>query len=156
MRWLCCGAMVIILCVAPGLPRASGRTAASGGMDELQTQASIPEIPFDASADFLKLPPDLYLGEVAGVAANSRGRLYVYTRTGNPTVGLGNSRLFSHGGSRLLVFDARGAYVREIGQGAYALLVAHSVRVDAQDNIWIVDEGSSQIVKFSPEGRVLL
>jgi len=156
MRWLCCGAMVIILCVAPGLPRASGRTAASGGMDELQTQASIPEIPFDASADFLKLPPDLYLGEVAGVAANSRGQLFVYTRTGNPTVGLGNSRLFSHGGSRLLQFDRTGAFVRELGQGVYAFQFAHAVRVDADDNIWIVDEGSNQVVKFNSDGRVLM
>ena len=119
-------------------------------------QGAVPAIPFDASPTLLHLPADIHLGEVAGVASDSRGRLYVYTRTGNPTVGLGNSRLFSHGGSRLLVFDARGAYVREIGQGAYALLVAHSVRVDAQDNVWIVDEGSSQVVKFSPEGRVLL
>ena len=35
-------------------------------------------------------------------------------------------------------------------------LVAHSVRVDAQDNIWIVDEGSGQVVKFAPDGRVLM
>src|SRR3982751_5710244 len=100
-------------------------------------QTAVPEIAFDAAPNVLRLPADIHLGEVAGVATDSRGRLYVYTRTGNPTVGLGNSRLFSHGGSRLLVFDARGAYVREIGRGAYALLVAHSVRVDAQDNIWI-------------------
>jgi len=119
-------------------------------------QAAALAIPFDATPSLLHLPGDIHLGEVAGVATDSRGRLYVYTRTGNPTVGLGNSRLFSHGGSRLLVFDARGAYTREIGQGAYALLVAHSVRVDAQDNVWIVDEGSSQVVKFSPEGKVLL
>ena len=119
-------------------------------------QSAIPEIAFDSSPDLLRMPADIHLGEVAGVASDSRGRLYVYTRTGNPTVGLGNSRLFSHGGSRLFVFDPRGAYLREIGQGAYALLVAHSVRVDAEDNVWIVDEGSSQIVKFSPEGRVLL
>jgi DNA-binding beta-propeller fold protein YncE len=122
----------------------------------LQAQGSIPEIAFDASADFLKLPSDLYLGEVAGVAANSRGQLFVYTRTGNPTVGLGNSRLFSHGGSRLLEFDRSGAFVREIGQGLYAFQFAHAVRIDSQDNIWIVDEGSSQVIKFNSDGRVLM
>src|SRR5215212_5295236 len=82
-------------------------------------QAAVPEIAFDAVPNLLRMPPDIHLGEVAGVATDSRGRLYVYTRTGNPTVGLGNSRLFAHGGSRLLVFDARGTYLREIGQGAY-------------------------------------
>src|SRR3954468_16787972 len=156
MRWLCCGAMVVTLCVAPGLPRANGRTAESGGRHALPAQGPVPEIGFDASVDFLKLPPDLYLGEVAGVAANSRGQLFVYTRTGNPTVGLGNSRLFSHGGSRLLQFDRSGAFVREIGQGLYAFQFAHAVRVDADDNIWIVDEGSNQVVKFGSDGRVLM
>ncbi len=121
----------------------------------LNSQA-ITEIPFDASADILKLPADVYLGEVAGVATNSKGQIFVYTRTGNPTVGLGNSRLFTHGGSRLFQFDRNGAFVREIGQGIYGFLVAHAVRVDPQDNIWIVDEGSNQVVKFSPDGRVLM
>ncbi len=122
----------------------------------LESQEAIPEIAFDASADILKLPADVYLGEVAGVATNSKGQIFVYTRTGNPTVGLGNSRLFTHGGSRLFQFDRNGAFVREIGQGLYAFLFAHAVRVDPQDNIWIVDEGSNQVVKFSPDGRVLM
>ncbi len=124
--------------------------------DRFQAPAPTPEIAFDASADFLKLPADLYLGEVAGVATNSRGQLFVYTRTGNPTVALGNSRLFSHGGSRLFEFDRTGAFVGELGQGLYGFLVAHAVRVDAQDNIWIVDEGSNQVVKFSADGHVLM
>ena len=102
------------------------------------------------------MPADIYLGEAAGVATNSKGHLFVYTRTGNPTVGLGNSRLFTHGGSRLFEFDQNGVFVREIGQGIYAALVAQAVRVDAQDNIWIVDEGSNQVVKFGPDGRVLM
>jgi hypothetical protein len=117
-----------------------------------QTPAA--DIPFDSAPNLLKMPADIHLGEVAGVATDSKGQLFVYTRTGNPTAGLGNSRLFIHGGSRLFQFDPRGNFMREIGQGAYALLVAHGVRVDAQDNIWIVDEGANQIVKFSPDGRV--
>lgn len=122
----------------------------------LSGQTAIPEIPFDADAGILQLPPGIHLGEVAGVATNSRGQLFVYTRTGNPTAGLGNSRLFTHGGARLFQFDRNGGFMREIGQGVYAFLFAHAVRVDAQDNIWIVDEASNQVVKFSPEGRVLM
>ena len=141
MRWLYCAAIAVSL-ISPDLGAQS------------QAGASVPEIAYTTSADFLKLPTDLYLGEVAGVATNSRGQLFIYTRTGNPTVGLGNSRLFTHGGSRLLEFDRSGSFVKEIGQGIYAFLVAHAVRVDAQDNIWIVDEGSNQVVKFSPDGRV--
>lgn len=140
LRWFCSGAIVATLLAPHGF----------------QTPTGVPEIAFEASADFVKLPSDIYLGEVAGVATNSRGHLFVYTRTGNPTVGIGNSRLFSHGGGRLFEFDRTGAFVREIGQGLYAFLVPHAVRVDAQDNIWIVDEGSNQVIKFSADGRVLM
>jgi NHL repeat-containing protein len=119
-------------------------------------QAPIAEIPFDSQPNLLKMPADIYLGEAAGVATNSKGQLFVYTRTGNPTAGLGNSRFFTHGGSRLFQFDPQGNFVREIGQGVYAFLVAHAVRVDAEDNIWIVDEAANQVVKFGPDGRVLM
>src|SRR6266508_396755 len=141
-------------------PRMRGRLVASVAallfVTHLSGQASIPEIPFDSAVNVLKLPADIHLGEAAGVATNSKGHLFVYTRTGNPTASLGNSRLFTHGGAGLFEFDQNGSFVREIGQGLYAFLVAHAVRVDAQDNIWIVDEAANQVVEFSPEGRVLL
>src|SRR6476661_4098146 len=119
-------------------------------------QAPIPEIAFDSQPNLLKMPADIHLGEAAGVATNSAGHLFVYTRTGNPTAALGNSRVFTHGGSRLFEFDRNGVFVREIGQGLYGFLVAHAVRVDARDNIWVVDEGANQVIEFSPEGRVLM
>jgi DNA-binding beta-propeller fold protein YncE len=120
-------------------------------------QSGVPEIPYDTAPRFaLRMPADIHVGEAAGVATNSAGHLFVYTRTGNPTAALGNSRVFTHGGSRLFEFDRTGAFVREIGQGLYGFLVAHAVRVDAQDNIWVVDEGSNQVIKFGPDGRVLM
>src|SRR5215469_17081087 len=96
--------------------------------------AQVPEIAFEANADFLRLPNNIHLGEVAGVATNSKGDIFVYTRTGHPTISLGTSRPFAHGGSRLLQFDRTGKFVREIGQDSYGLMVAQQVRVDPQDN----------------------
>jgi hypothetical protein len=119
----------------------------------LAAQLSFPEIPFDA-VDPLTYPPNIHQGEVAGVATNSKGEIYVYTRTGTPYVTIGGSRAVSHGGSRLFQFDASGKFVREIGQGIYGFLYAQQVRVDAQDNVWIVDQMSNQVVKFNPAGRV--
>src|SRR5262245_28753853 len=89
--------------------------------------AQVPELAFDSAADFLKLPAQIHLGEAAGVATNSRGNLFVYTRTGTHTT-TGGSRLFTHGGARLLEFDKSGKFVREIGQGVYGFLFAQSVR----------------------------
>jgi DNA-binding beta-propeller fold protein YncE len=119
-------------------------------------QAQTPEISFDSVVNLLKYPDNITIGEVAGVATNSKGNLFVYTRTGHPTISLGTSRPFAHGGSRLYEFDRTGKFVREIGQDSYALLVAQQVRVDPQDNIWMVDQMSSMVIKFDPNGRVQL
>ena len=71
--------------------------AALLGAGSLLSQTSIPEIPFDATAN-LRLPEHIYMGEAAGVATNSKGNVLVYTRTGaNATIGA--SRTFTHGGA---------------------------------------------------------
>jgi hypothetical protein len=114
---------------------------------------SVPEIRYDAVPDALSLPS---YGEVAGVATNSRGHVFVYARTGHAVATLGDERTFYHGGSRLFQFDQTGKFVKEIGQGVYAVNFAQQVRVDPQDNVWIVDAGSNQIVKFDPDGRFLM
>src|SRR5262249_38131734 len=59
-------------------------------------------------------------------------------------------------GSRLFQFDKSGKYMREIGQDSYALLVAQQVRVDPQDNVWVVDQMSSMVMKFDPNGQIAL
>ena len=114
------------------------------------------EIAYDANPDFLSLPAGTYLGEVAGAATNSKGHVFVYTRTGHAVATLGDERTFYHGGSRLFQFDQAGKFVKEIGQGVYAVNFAQQVRVDPQDNVWIVDAGSNQVVKFDPDGRFLM
>ena len=115
-----------------------------GGSVFAQSKAkaeNVPEIAYDAVPNFFKLPPDVYFGEGIGIATNSKGHVFVYTRSGR---------------TKLLEFDQNGNYVREIGQGNYGFEFAHTVRVDAQDNIWAVDEGTNMIVKFNPEGRVVM
>src|SRR6185312_10397209 len=102
---------------------------------------NVPEIGFSVVPNFLKFPPNIYLGEAMGVATNSKGHVFVYTRSAN---------------TRLFEFDALGNYVREIGAGNYGFEFAHSVRVDPQDNIWVVDEGSNLVIKFNPAGRVMM
>lgn len=102
---------------------------------------NVPEIPFETVPNFLKLPPNLYLGEGIGVATNSKGHIFVYTRSQT---------------TRLFEFDQRGNFVREIGEGLYGFAFAHAVRVDSQDNIWAVDEGTNMVIKFNPEGRVAM
>src|SRR5437867_12490372 len=119
-------------------------------------QNAIPEIAFDSAANPLTLPDDIYLGEVGGVATNSKGDIFVYTRTGHPTVSLGGSRAFAHGGSRLFQFDKNGKFTREIGANTYGFMFAQQVRIDPQDNIWIVDQMTGYVMKLDPNGRVAM
>src|ERR1039457_4681970 len=131
------------------LPAAAVFAQAPAGSENLSPAAlatrakarNAPEIPFESVPNFLKLPPNLFLGEGIGIATNSKGHIFVYTRSQR---------------TRLFEFDANGNFVREIGEGLYGFVFAHAVRVDPRDNIWAVDEGSNMVIKFNPEGRVVM
>src|SRR6202051_3959103 len=105
------------------------------------TITNVPEISYSSVPNLLKLRPGEYLGEAVAVATNSKGHIFVYHRSAN---------------TRLFEFDQAGNFVKEIGSGYYGFEFAHSVRVDKDDNIWAVDEGTNMITKFSPEGKVLM
>jgi hypothetical protein len=122
----------------------------------LAAQNAAPDIAFDTNAELLKPPDNVYVGEVGGVGQNSKGQIFVYTRTGHPYATLGDNRTFLRGGSRLFVFDKTGKFERELGQDVYGLNAAIGLRVDPQDNVWTIDEAASQVVKFDTEGRVAL
>ncbi len=109
---------------------------------------SVPTIPFDSVPNAVQLPKDMYLGEVSGVAVNSKGHLFVLHR-GNTS-----GPAYAAAATQLLEFDAKGRYLREIGKGLYAWSFAHMVRVDRDDNIWVTDKGSDMVVSFDPKGRV--
>src|SRR5262249_40667136 len=128
-------------------------TAALLAPNRMSAQGGAPTMNFD-SVNPLTLPDDIYFGEIGGVATNSRGDIFVYTRTGHPTMSLSSARPFVHGGSRLFQFDRTGKFTREIGQGIYGFLFAAQVRIDPQDNLWVVDESSSMVMKFDPQGRI--
>jgi len=113
-------------------------------------QETVPVIPFESVPNAVKLPPNLYLGEVTGVAVNSKKHIFVLSR-GNTT-----GPAFGAAAAQLLEFGPDGRFIREIGKNLYAWAFGHTVRVDKEDNIWAVDKGSDMIVKFNPEGRVLM
>ena len=121
--------------------------AASAGHTQKQ---NVPEIPYRSVPNFLKLPADTYLGEVSGVAVNSKGHVFIFSR-GNTT-----GPAYGAAAAQLLEFDSHGNFIREIGHNLYAWSFAHTVKVDAQDNIWVTDKGSDMVIKFDPQGRVAM
>src|SRR5580693_9688186 len=114
-------------------------------------QQSVPEIPFESVPDFLKLPPGMNFGEVPGVAVNSKGHVFVFTRSGSAT-----GPAYGPAAAQLFEFGPKGEFLREIGKGLYAWSEAHSVRIDRDDNIWAIDKGSDMIIKFNQAGRVMM
>jgi sugar lactone lactonase YvrE len=110
----------------------------------------VPEIQYRSVPDFFRLPAELYFGEVSGVAVNSKGHIFVFSR-GNTT-----GPAYGAAAAQLLEFGPDGKFVREIGHNLYAWSYAHTVKIDPQDNIWVTDKGSDVVVKFTPEGRVAM
>jgi 6-bladed beta-propeller len=113
-------------------------------------QSAVPEIKFDSAPNFFRLPTGMYFGEVTGIAVNSKKHIFVLSRgnTSGPAYGAAAAQLFE--------FDSSGKFVREIGRNLYAWSFAHAVRVDREDNIWVADKGSDMVVRFDPEGRVVM
>src|SRR5438046_4520285 len=127
--------------IAAALLLLGGRAFTQNVSGPAKARATTPEIPFDSVANFFKLPPGLYMGEGVGVATNSKGHVFVYSRSGE---------------TRLFEFDQTGAFVKEFAGGSYGVSFAHAVRVDKDDNVWAVDEGSNIIMKFNPDGKLLM
>lgn len=125
--------------------------AAASALVAAQSGQPVPEIQYDAQ-DMLKMPADLYVGEVAGVALNSKRQIFVYTRTGADD----GATILEPRAARLFEFRADGTFVREIGKNLYSKGWAHAVRVDREDNVWLVDNGTDEIVKLGPDYRVKL
>jgi outer membrane protein assembly factor BamB len=113
-------------------------------------QSPVPQMHYRSVPNFLKLPSDLYLGEVVGVAVNSKRHIFVFSR-GNTT-----GPAYGASAAQLLEFNPDGSFLREIGHNLYAWSFAQSVKVDSQDNVWVADKGSDMVIKFDPEGRVVM
>src|SRR5499427_2005336 len=117
----------------------------------LAAQQNVPDLPFDSVADFFKLPAGMNFGEVPGVAVDSRGNIYVFTRSNTAT-----GPAYAPAAAQLLEFNSKGEFVREIGKGLYGWSEAHTVRIDKDDNIWAIDKGSDMVIKFNQAGRVTM
>jgi hypothetical protein len=138
----CLGFCLMALLLLFARPLHAQEGAGNPNTERAKAYAAAREIPYDSVPDFLKLPPGIPMGEAVGVARNSKNEVFVFNRNGDY--------------SRLFKFDANGKFVREIGKNLFGFAFAHAVRVDKDDNIWTVDEGTNMVIKFSPEGRVLL
>jgi DNA-binding beta-propeller fold protein YncE len=96
------------------------------------------KIEFVPVPGFPQVPAGVSLGKCSAVAVDSHSRVYLLHRGKLP----------------ILCFDRDGSFVR--GWGDDFLHTPHGIRVDRDDNIWVTDIGNHLVLKFSPQGKLLL
>ena len=92
---------------------------------------------YEVIEDWPKLP-DGWDAPMAAVAIDSQDRVYGFNR----------------GEHRVIVFDRNGNFLTSWGEGQFPF--PHAIYADPHDNIWIVERDDCQIMKFTPEGELLL
>ena len=88
--------------------------------------------------DWAKLPEGWELKDVAAVAVDSKDRVYAFNRGEHP----------------IIVFDRAGNFLRSWGEGAFPR--AHGIHIDADDTLYLTDDGGHFVRKCTTEGKVLM
>jgi DNA-binding beta-propeller fold protein YncE len=85
------------------------------------------------------MPDGWKFGRVSAVATDSNGLVYVFQRgpKADPVV----------------VFDAKGKFVRSWGKGLFGN--PHGLRIDKNNHVWVTDNGDHQVMEFTNEGQLL-
>lgn len=109
--------------------------------------------PYVTVQNWAKMPEGRTWGSTSAVEVDRDGKsIWVAERCGvNSCAGKNDPPI--------LKFDASGKLVKAFGEGVFVF--PHGIYVDADDNVWVTDgQGASgkghQVIKFSPEGKVLM
>lgn len=93
---------------------------------------------YDFIQEWAKLPPGWSFKEVAGVGVDGRDRVYVFNRGQHP----------------LMVFDRDGNFLSSWGEGFFPR--PHAVTMAPDDTIFLTDDDSATVRKFTLDGKLLL
>lgn len=90
------------------------------------------------------------LGELVSVAVNAQGHIFVISHSNI------SGPAYNPIASQLLEFDKNGNYLREIGKGVYGFAYGHMVRIDRDQNIWVVDKATDLVMRFNQIGHLTM
>jgi len=124
--------MLVVLTACLSLAAQNGWYPHEGGLLKYRVQIRFGEEP-DTMPDGWKF------GRVSSAATDSSGLVYVFQR--GPKA------------DPMVVFDAKGKYIRSWGKGLFGS--PHGLRIDKQDHVWITDTGNHQVMEFTNRGELL-
>jgi DNA-binding beta-propeller fold protein YncE len=93
---------------------------------------------YRALARWEQLPDGWGFGEVAGVATDAHGRVFVFNRGEHPVI----------------VFDRDGKFLTSWGEGL--VVRAHGITIGPDDAVYLTDDLHHTVRKFTPDGKLLL
>lgn len=92
---------------------------------------------YEVDEDWAKVPEGVP-APMAALTVDSQDRVYGFNR----------------GEQGVMVFDRDGNFLKSWEGVSFAF--PHSIYADPQDNIWIVDRNDGQVLKFTPDGELLM
>jgi DNA-binding beta-propeller fold protein YncE len=93
---------------------------------------------YEVDAEWAKVPEGWTFREVAGVATDSRSRVFVFSRGEHP----------------MMVFDRDGEFLASWGEGVFTK--AHNVRVSPDGSVFCSDLLDHTVRKFTPAGELVM
>jgi DNA-binding beta-propeller fold protein YncE len=93
---------------------------------------------FQPCRDWGRLPDGWRFVDVAGIATDSRDRVFVFNRGGHP----------------IIIFDRAGQYVGSWGEKLFVR--SHGLTIGPDDAVYCTDDLDHTVRKFTPEGTLLL
>jgi hypothetical protein len=101
--------------------------------------ANAPPLGLERVVVEVQVPPEWEIGRISAAA-----------------IGRDGSVLFLHRGAKadpIVVIDRNGRVLRSWGKGLFK--IPHSIKVDADGNVWTTDAGDGLVIKFTPDGKKL-
>jgi len=97
------------------------------------------ELVYEVAEGWGALPQGWAFGQVAGVAIDSKDRVYVFNRSSHP----------------VMVFDRNGDFLKSWGEGVFSSRT-HGIYIDEHDNVFCSDDGDHTVRKLTLDGKLLM
>lgn len=93
---------------------------------------------YEVAEGWGELPESWVFTQVAGVAADSQDRVYVFNRGKHPVI----------------IFDRDGKFLNSWGEGVFK--TPHGIYIGPDDHIYLADCGNHTVRKFTSDGKLLM